>query len=762
MLGRSPGFTLTAVLVLAIGIGVNVTAFSFVDMVLLKLLPVRDPHSLVRLQRRSPEMITPVMPYPTTVFYREHARTLSAVMAMMGARMELESDVELVKADFVTANYFAELGSSAAWGRLLDPARDEASEATPVVVLSFGFWQRRFGGDPSIVGRIIHVNKKPATVIGVTSNTFSSLGGQYPDVWLPITQQPYFVDGSKMLTDTSGGNVEMWGRLAPGVTANVAEQELLALTNELRTRYPKDIWDHEFIKSDPAGHIQVIRPEMYQVMAMVSLLTLLILAVACANLGGLLLARGVKREHEIAIRFAIGASKPRIFRQLFTESLLLAFLGSVGGLAAGYVAVLVTLAMTEAPAWTSAAPDWRVLLFALGIALAAAVFFGLAPAWQIAWRRHRKTTARQILVGTQVAASCVLLIVAGLLVRAVHHAIFTDPGFGYEHVLSIDPEIRSHGYTPVAARSFLNELQDRLRALPGVTSVSLAKLSLLGHSISRTGTDIAGHPVDVYPNWVTPEFFHTMDIPLLRGRNLLPGEKNAVVVSDSLARQQWPGEDSLGKQFWQKDTIVGIAGNAHVNAMNDGDTVEVYWAAQPEDMAEMTLLVKTTDASEGLPAKVKSITEGIDPKLIPEIWLLKSAVHQNVLNFELAAAAVSLLGMAAMLLAAVGLLGLVAYSVSERTKEIAIRIALGAKPAHVLYAILRHFAWPIALGLLAGTAGTAALSRVLRKVLFGVSNLDPLSYVAALAILLAIATLAALLPAEQALRVDPMRALHNE
>jgi predicted permease len=350
-LHRSPGFALTAVLVLAIGIGVNVTAFSFFNMALLKRMPVRDPESLVRLQRRSPENITPVMPYPTVVFYQEHARTLSAVMAMMGARMEIENDVQPAGADFVMANYFTELGSSAACGRLLDPARDDTSDAVPVVVLSFGFWQRRFGADPSIVGRVIRLNKKTATVIGVTSNTFSSLGGQYPDIWLPMSQQPYFVEGSKVLTDTSGGNVEMWGRLAPSITAKVAEQELLALTNELRQQHPKDIWDHEFIKSDPAGHIQVIKPEMYQVMAMVSTLTLLILAVACANLGGLLLARGVQREREIGIRFAIGASKGRIFRQLFTESLLLALLGALAGLIAGYVVLRVTLVKFEAPAW---------------------------------------------------------------------------------------------------------------------------------------------------------------------------------------------------------------------------------------------------------------------------------------------------------------------------------------------------------------------------------------------------------------------------
>jgi len=759
-LKNSPGFTLTAVLVLAIGIGVNITAFSFFDMIMLKLMPVRDPETLVRLQRRSPEIITPVVPYPSVVFYREHARMLSAVMATMGARVELESDVQPAGAGFVTANYFSELGSSAACGRLFDPARDGAGDAAPVVVLSFGLWQRRFAADPSIIGRQIHLNKKAVTVIGVTSNTFSSLGGQRPDVWLPITQQPFFVEGSKILSNTSDGNVEMWGRLAPGMTAKIAEQELLALTNELRKQYPKDIWDHEFIRIDPAGHIQVIKPEMYQVMGMVGALTLLILAVACANLGGLLLAQGVKREHEIGIRIAIGASRQRVFRQLFTESLLLALLGSAAGTVLGYVVLRVVLVEFEAPAWLSAAPDWRVFLFATGIAVAAAVFFGLAPALQLARRRQRKMIARQVLVGAQVAASCVLLIVAGLLARAVHHVMFNDPGFGYQQVISIDPEIRSHGYTPARAQAFLNQLEERLRALPGVTSVSLVKVSLLGNSISRMGVDINGHPVDIYPNWVTPEFFKTMDIPLLRGRSFLPGEKSAVIVSQSLARQQWPGQDPIGKLFWEKDTVVGVAGNAHVNSMNDGDTVEVYWAAQPDDMPEMTLLVKTAGTPEGFPPTVKAITESFDPNLFPEIRLLKTAYDKNMLNFELAAAVVSLLGIAAVLLAAMGLLGLVAYAVSERTKEIAIRIALGAMPAQVLSAILLQFAWPIALGLGAGTAGTAALSQILRKVLFGVSNLDPLSYAAAIAVLLVIAAAAALWPARRALQVDPMRALH--
>jgi predicted permease len=761
-LRKSPGFTLAAVLVLALGIGVNVAAFSAFNLVMLKALPVRDPQSLVRLQRRSPENIMGQMPYPSAIFYREHAKTLSAVIVTMGARMEFENETQPVKANFVTANYFTELGTAAAYGRLLSPAQENSSDAVTTVVLSFGFWQQRFGANPSIVGSNIHLNKKSATVIGVAPHAFASLGYQYPDVWLPITQQAYFVEHSKVLTDTSGGNVEMWGRLAPGVTANVAEQELLVLTNELRKQYPKNIWDHEFIKTDPGGHIQVVKPEMYQVMAVVGALTLLILGVACANLGGLLLARGVTREHELGIRVAIGASRHRIFRQLFTENLLLALLGSAAGLALGYVVLRVVLVKLEAPAWTSAAPDWRVFLFAVGMAVAAAVFFGLAQPPQISRRRRSKAIARQMLVGAQVAASCVLLIVAGLLVRATQHVMSTNPGFGYEKVLSIDPELASHGYSPIAAQAYMNELKDRLRAKPGVKSVSLSRMPPLGNVVSYMTVDIGGRPVNVYPNWVDPEFFQTMEIPLVRGRNLLAGEANAVIVSESLARKQWPGEDPIGRRLWQNDTVVGVAGNARLNAMNDGDTAEMYWAAQVADMPAMTLLVKAEGAAETLPPSVKSIAENIDPNVFPNIRLLEREFHRNVHQVEQAAMAVSLLGMSAVLLAGLGILGLVAYAVSERRKEIAIRMALGAQPTQVLSAVLRQFVWPVALGLMVGLAGAAALSQVLRRVLFGVSNLDPAGYIGGIGVLIAITTVAALLPGRRALHVDPIRALHCE
>ncbi len=766
ILVRSPGFTLMAVLVLSIGIGVNVAAFSFFNIVALKPLPVRDPQSLVRLERRSPEANSTEMQYPSFAFYRDHARTLSAAIAVLGVPpMQFENDVQPASASFITPNYFSELGTQAAYGRLLDPALDSQAGATPVAVLSYGFWQRRFGGDPSIIGRVVHLNKKPITIIGITPYAFASLGGQSPSIWMPIAQQPIFVEGSNVLTDWTDSSVRMWGRLAPGVNAKAAEQELHTLADELRRQHPNAVWDREGIQSTPGGHMQVLHPEEFQIAAMVGVLTLLILAVACANLGGLMLARAVTREREIGIRISIGAGRARIFRQLCTESLLLATLGSLAGMGLGCAALRIILAKVDAPRWLTVTPDWRVLLFTVAATLAAALFFGLAPALQIARQRQRKTLVRQILVGAQVAASCVLLIVTALLVRATQHALFTDPGFGYEQLLTIDSQLGTHGYTPQAAKAYLDRLQARVAAMPSVRSVSLVRLPPLGHTVSRENREINGHQVLMYPNWVAPDFFHTMGIPVLLGRTFLPGEKNVVIISESLARRQWPAESPIGKSMQGGDkheTIIGVVGDAHINDISDDDAVEQYWPAQPGDMAGMVLVARVTGEPGALPPAIKNISESLDPKLFPEIRQLKLLYRDNIKGVELTAAAVSCIGFVAALLAGIGIIGLVAFTVTQRTKEIAIRLALGAKPAQVLAAVLRQFSYPVLLGLLAGTGFAAMSSKLLRKALFGVSNLDPASYAGAIALLAAIILVSMLLPARRALKLDLAKTLHYD
>ncbi len=766
ILARAPGFTLVAVLVLAIGIGVNVAAFSLFDMIALKPLPVPQADRIVRLERKTPDQYTSEMPYPSFEFYREHAKTLSATMAVLGVPpMQLDDDLLPTSASFVTPNYFAELGTQAAIGRMLNASLDASPAAPPAVVLSYGLWQRRFGGDPTVVGRVVHLNRKPVTVVGVVPYVFASLGGQTPDVWLPIAQQPYLIEHSTVLTDWNSGSVRMWGKLAPGVSANTATEELRSLTNLLRQEHPEAVWKDGFIQISAGGHLQVITPVMLRIAMMIGVLTLLILIVACANLGGLMLARAVSRQHEMGIRIAIGAGRWRIFRQLCTESLLLGAISSVAGLAFACATMQVVLRKMDAPGWLNAVPDWRVVLFTVGMTVVATLCFGLLPALQIARQRQQKTIARQLLVGAQIAASSVLLILASLLLRATQHVLYTDPGFGYEQMVSIDPQLSHHGYTAAAAETYLDAMQARLRAIPGVRSVSLVQLPPFGHTVSNSETEIRGHRVMIYPNWVAPDFFRTMEIPLKLGRSFYPSEKHAVVVSESFARAQWPGENPLGQMLGEgatKDTVVGVVGDAHINALSDDDATEQYWAAQPENMPEMALIVRANGEPGSLTPAVKAMSVSLDGSLFPEVRQLKMLYRQSLEQIEMVAAIASLVGLVAVTLAAVGIIGLVAFIVTQRTKEIAIRMALGAQPGAVLTAVLRQFLWPTVVGLAVGTGFAALGSKFLRVALYGVNNLDPASYAAAIAVLSLIVAVSMLVPAARTLRLNLGSILHHD
>ncbi|KAA6461099.1 ABC transporter permease [Acidobacteria bacterium AB60] len=764
ILARSPGFTVMAVLVLALGIGVNIAAFSLFNMVALRPLPVRDPDSLILLERRSPDSYNSEMSYPSFQFYRDHARSLAAAIAVFGVPpVQLNNDADLVKISFVTPNYFEQLGTPAALGRVLSTTLDASPSSPPVMLLSYPLWQQRFNSDPSVIGRTVRLNRKPVTIAGVLPYDFASLASQHPDVWVPIAQQPYFIDGSKVLTDFNSSTVRMWARLAPGITAKAAEQELRALTDQLRLQHPEAVWKNEALQSSPGGHAQVLHPEEWRVVVMVAVLTLLILAVSCANLGALLLARGVTRQHEIGIRLAIGANRARIFRQLCTESLLLAALGAVVGLALAWAVMRFVLAQIDAPRWITAAPDGRLLLFTVAVMFLAVIFFGFAPAWQIARSRQHKTIARQLLVTAQIAASCVLLIVSGLLVRAAQHALYTDPGFGYESTLSIDPQLAQHGFSESAASAYLQAMRARLSAIPGVRAVGLVHLPPMGHTVWRQDILIDGRRILVYPNQADADYFRTMEIPLLAGRTLQPGEQHAIVISATLARLQGHGQNPLGKLMpGSQDVVVGIVGDAHVNALNDDDAVEEYWAPQPADMPGMVLVVRTGGPAASIMPAARAISQSLAPAIFPEMRPLKGLYQDSVRHVEQLAAIVSLIGLVAVLMAGVGIIGLVAFTVSQRTRETAIRLALGSRAVPLCLALLRQFVWPVALGATLGATLAAVGSRFLRMILFGVSNLDPLAFAAAIAFLFAVVALAAVLPLRRALRLNVARALHQE
>jgi len=761
MLGKSPGFTLVAILLLALGIGVNVAAFGFFNLMVLRPLPVRDPATILHFRRSAPGNFADNFAYPEVAFYAAHSTSLSAVFALHFDSLVMEREEKPLRSHFVTSNFFSELGAVAWRGRVLDPANPEAEL---VAVLDHRFWERHFAADPSIVGRTIRLNGKPVTVIGVASPKFTGLGLDPPDLWLPISQQAFFSSRKQVLTDFSdnGIQVQMWGRLRAGLSPIVAEQELSSLAKELRAQHPDDIWKGEVLPSEPGGHALIVRREMVPFLAMAAVLGLLILIVASSNLGGLLLARGVTREREISIRISVGAGRTRLIRQLLTESLVLASLGLMAGVALGSLLLRLLIMATDLPKWVNAMPDWRVTVFAVGIGFVSAMLFGLTPALQVSAKRRRATMARKLLIGAQVAASSILLIAAGLLVRALNHAVYSNQGFEYRQMISIDPGFRA--YTPEQARNYFDALQDRLRAIPGVASVGLATNPPLGNRWSVVRTEIGGRAVGIHINHVDEAFLDTMRIPLLRGRNLARGDTQAIVVSESLARRQWPGEDPVGKTFRlgaENLSVVGVAGSARLVSPEDSDAVEAYQLAG-EDLTPMVVMVRTLTPPEGILRRVAASAKAVDPLLFPNVQLLNDSFRAKLRFSEYAALAASVPGGIALLVACLGILGLVSFAVSERTREIGIRMALGAKPRHLLAFVLRQFSVPIVAGLAVGIGGAAALSQVLRRMLFGISNLDPLAYLGALLVFVIAVALAVTLPAARALRIDPAGALRHE
>ncbi len=754
----SPGFTAAAVLVLAIGIGATVAAFSVFNMVALRPLPVRDPGSILWFQRHAPERTATEVPFPAVAFYREHTRTLSAVLAMSSARVTVDGAEDPVTTFFVTANYFDELGPRTSLGRLFSTG-DASPDAPPAVVLGQGFWASQFGSDPSVVGTSVRLNGKAATIIGVAAREFSGLAGDTPAFWTLLEHHQYFVHGSRLLTDFTTG-VGMWGRLAPGVSAQMAEDELAMLAAELRRQHPTEIWEGERLLSAPGGYPPLIGA--VPIFTLVGILVLMILAVACGNLGSLLLARGASRQREIALRSAIGAGPGRLVRQLFTESLVLALAGCLGGLALGWLVVKVIMVWTVAPPWLDPTPDWRVVAFAIGTGLLSSVLFGLAPALQIARQKQRKTFGRRVLIGVQVASSCVLLIVAGLLTRAVERASSTDPGFEYEHVIVVVPSLAEHGYTAARARAYLDDLTLRLRGIAGVEEVSVTSTPPPSGLRITAPLQLNGRPLDVFIHQVDPQYLSTMMIPLLRGRNLVEGDELSVVVSESLAGRHWPAGDPLGQPITIGDdvlTVAGVAGNARSLALGDPEAVELYRLVREADFTGLALVARTSGPTETMGPAFSAAANGVDPNFKPEVLLLKDQYEDHVRDMEMAALAASLLGAIALAVACLGVIGLVAYAVAQRTKEIGIRLALGAEPRHVLASLSRQFLATVTGGLVVGVLAAAGAAQLLRRELYGLSTIDPLAYLSAIVLFLFAVGLAALWPARRALRVDPLVAL---
>ncbi len=770
MLWRSPGITITAITILALGIGVNVTAFNIVDLIFFRPLPIRDPHSLVHMTTIFPQGSSSNVAYPVAVYYRNHSNALASVIAVQRTQMTLsDAEPQSIRIGLVTANYFSDLGIAALYGRVF--TGDDAS-APATAVLGHGFFQRHFGSDASVVGRTIRINQRPVTVVGVLPAGFVGLdpeGAESDDVWLPFEQVTYFVPDSKFPVsfDQMESGVHMYGRLRPGFTLETAQAALLPLAQQLSEEHPDHLLKGEHLRLAAGGYAAEFNSQDMPAFGLLAALTLLILAATCGNLGNLLLGRAATRQREIAIRLSLGATRGRILRQLMTESLLLGLLGSAAALLLSWYASRVIVSMTGTALSFDLAPDWRTTVFAVAIGMLACLLFGLPSARQLSQQRQKGSRMRGLFIAAQVTASCVLLIMSALLVHALKRAVTVNPGFDYKQVAILDPQLYAHSYSDSAASDFHRGLKERLLRNAGVESATVVRLQPLGNNISiQRGTSGAdGSRFDIYLNEVDGDFFQTMSIPLLRGRTFRPGETDAAIVGESTARRLWPGKDplqqayKLGKKTY---TVIGVAGNANTMSLRDGNAGQAYTPLQEASLIQAIVLARTSRKPEDLATQLIQNARAMDGQLSPVARTLESSFNDKVGDTAQVAGVIGSMGVLALLLATIGLYGVVSYNVAQRTKEIGIRIALGATSGGIVRTVVTNLIVPLGVAVALGLVLAAALSFILRSYLYGVHNLDPASYLGSLAILLAVAALAAFVPARRALKVDPLVALRCE
>jgi predicted permease len=753
LLWRAPAFTLTAIAVLALGIGVNLAAFQVIDAIALSWLPVRSPETLVNLHRRSPRGTSTTLSYPAFDFYRRHAASLSGAMAMVDGGIAVGNDERRLNAGFVSANYFVELGASPLAGRLLLP-HDDSPGAAAVVVLSEGFWRSRFGGDPSVVRRAILVNGAPFTVVGIAPREFVGLDGRATAAWIPITQHAAAFPGSTLAEDWTSGAVRFFARGQPGMPASRLEAELDTAVAALRALRPESVWEGERLAVRPAG-TYVSFPDVAAPFVLICTLVGLVLVAACMNLSILVLARSLGRNREFAVRLAVGATRARIVRQLLVEHALLGLIGAAVGCFVAANGARAALAITGAPAGLVPHFNARTLLAAGALAVLSSVIFGFAPVWQtlrpVVTRRPR---LRSILVGLQVGAATALLIVSSLLVRGVTRIVRVPLGFDYQQTLFADPDLASHGMTPEAAQAYWHETAARVRQTPGVRGTALTSLAPFGSRVwvNRERTIIYQ---------VTPSYFDTMRIALKRGRIFDDGEPGVAVISESLARRHWSDQDPLGRSYEDR-TIVGVVADARTVRISERAAMECYFAIGAREMAAAVMVVGVDGSPRDAVPAIRQAVRGDDRRLAVSVVLLQDAFDDKLKTPRQVAAMVSGLGLCALLLAVTGLGGMVAFTVSQRLREIGIRVALGARSSHIVGAIARQFTAPVICGALGGSLIATVAATILSRELFGVGSLDPLSHGGALLLFAAVASAASLPSVRRALRVDPVTTLRHE
>ena len=800
MLLKNPVFTAAAVLTLALGIGLNAATFSAINGILLRPLPgTREPERLIQLYRAWPGL-----DYGSTSIphYHDLRDRTGDVFEDVGAwyftSMSLAADgrSERIMGLLVSANFFQTYGVTPALGRAFIPGEEDRNPGThPVAILGNGFWQARFGGDPSVVGRTLVLNGHPFQIVGVAPEGFEGpVNFASIPVYVPLMMQME-TDPGRNLIEARGNNMtNVIARLRDGVTLERAQQRLDALLLQLREELPDDYEEQvgtQMVPQMEAGIHPMFRNAQVGMSAVMMAVVSLLLLIACVNVANLFLARARERRREMGIRLSLGAGRRRIMQQLLTESLVFSAMAGLAGLALASVAVRVLSNVrppVDGPWAFSVDLDNRVLLFTLAVSLAAGVLFGLAPALQATRADtisavkgdtggRSRSRMSSTLVGLQMALSLLLLISSGLFLRALQGATHIDPGFddpAHIALASVDPGLQ--GYEEEQSRAFLDRLLQDVGALPEVRAAGLSNWVPLGLSNSDRGVDVPGYVFaegerqSLHYALVTEGFLEAMGMELLEGRTFTPQDDAAgppvIIVNQRFANRFWPGESALGKivrTAGKERQVVGVVETGKVRSLGEAPREMMYLSQRELFTSGMGVVARTSGDPQVVLRRIRELVQAADPDMpVFDVRTMEDHMGVALLPARLGGSVLGLFGILGLVLAAVGIYGVMAYSVAQRTRELGIRVALGSNRSDVVRLVLREGLRLALLGVAIGLVAAAGAAQLVKGFLYGIQPLDPVAFTLVPLTLLGVAALAVFLPARRAAAVDPMRALKTE
>ncbi len=796
-LRQNPTFSAVAVVTLALGIGANTAIFSIINAVLLRPLPVERPAEIVSLNETLGGNTFPTLSYPNYRDMRDRNTVLAGLAAyrFLPASLGLPGSTQRLWGYLVTGNYFQMLGVHAARGRLIGQDDDLRPGGHPVAVLSYSCWQKRFGGDPAAIGRTVKFNGMDFTILGVTTPDFFGTELYYvPEVFFPVMMSKA-LEGRTYLENRDASNTFVVGRLKPGVTLPRAEAGLNSLAHALSEQYPKEDAGMKIVLTPPGLAGNYIRGAVIGFAAALFGVSCLVLLVACTNIASMLMARAADRRKEIAMRLAVGAGRGTLVRQLLTENLVVAILGGLGG---ALLALWITDALaewrppTDIPLVIHAAPDIRVFLFALLVSIVTTLLFGLLPALQATRasllsalkneaisERLRHWQIRDYMVAIQVSLSAALLVCSVLVVRSLQRALDAPIGYNPKGAVTASFDLNIHGYSEARGREFQRRLLEKVRAIPGIESAALVDWLPLTLNGSSDAIFIDGEPAPkaadapiAYDFSVTPDYFRTMQSRLLMGREFTDRDKQdgprVAVVNKAFVDRLLHGKDPIGRAFRTAPDakpvqIIGVAEDGKYFSLSEHRQA-AWWGPMEIWYNSSASLVARTALN---PAEALRLIQEAARDLDPSLPLYYSGTLVQRLDLPLfparmAAMSLASFGVLALILAATGIYGVMAYAISRRTREIGIRMAIGATQKQVLVLVARRAMLLIGSGTLAGLALAVTAGRFLEQILYGVQPTDPVTLGVVLLMMISIAGLACWIPARRAILINPVTALRQE